>query len=68
MSVHTPPSEDVFTKAFRYRLYPTTEQQRYLAKVFGCCRYVYNRLLAEHRIALRDLRGEPERTFLNVKL
>jgi len=49
MSVHTPPSEDVFTKAFRYRLYPTTEQQRYLAKVFGCCRYVYNRLLAEHQ-------------------
>lgn len=49
MPTHTPPSEAVFTKAFRYRLYPTTDQQRYLAKVFGCCRYVYNRLLAEHQ-------------------
>ncbi len=49
MSTHTPPSEAVFTKAFRYRLYPTTDQQRYLSKVFGCCRYVYNRLLAEHQ-------------------
>ena len=49
MSTHTPPSEAVFTKAFRYRLYPTIDQQRYLAKVFGCCRYVYNRLLAEHQ-------------------
>ena len=49
MVTHTPPLEAVFTKAFRYRLYPTTDQQRYLAKVFGCCRYVYNRLLAEHQ-------------------
>lgn len=49
MFTRTPPSEAVFTKAFRYRLYPTMDQQRYLAKVFGCCRYVYNRLLAEHQ-------------------
>jgi len=51
ISMATPalPSETIFTKAFKYRLYPTTDQQHYLAKVFGSCRYVYNRLLAEHQ-------------------
>src|SRR5260370_12681235 len=29
-------------KAYRYRFYPTEEQQQMLARMFGCCRYVYN--------------------------
>ncbi len=29
-------------KAYRYRFYPSAEQQRILAQTFGCCRYVYN--------------------------
>lgn len=31
---------------YQYRIYPTTQQQRDLAKVFGCCRVVYNDALA----------------------
>lgn len=27
---------------YRYRFYPTDEQVEMLARVFGCCRYVYN--------------------------
>ena len=30
---------------YQYRVYPTAEQAETLAKVFGCCRYVYNRAL-----------------------
>jgi putative transposase len=29
-------------KAYKYRFYPSDEQQRLLAQTFGCCRYVYN--------------------------
>jgi putative transposase len=29
-------------KAYRYRIYPTTEQKVLLAKSFGCCRWFYN--------------------------
>lgn len=29
-------------RAYKYRFYPSEEQQLMLAKTFGCCRYVYN--------------------------
>ena len=34
-------------KAIKYRLYPTNEQMVMFAKTFGCCRKVYNLMLAE---------------------
>lgn len=34
-------------KAFRYRIYPTLEQEVLFAKTFGCCRKVYNLMLAD---------------------
>ena len=34
-------------KAIKYRLYPTTEQSVMFAKTFGCCRKVYNLMLAD---------------------
>ena len=33
-------------KAIKYRLYPTTEQSILFCKTFGCCRKVYNLMLA----------------------
>ena len=33
-------------KAFRYRFYPTPEQEDLLRRTVGCCRFVYNRALA----------------------
>lgn len=32
-------------KAYKYRFYPTSEQEQNLAQTFGCVRYVYNRSL-----------------------
>lgn len=32
-------------KAYKYRIYPTKDQEILLNKTFGCCRYVYNRCL-----------------------
>ncbi|WP_396135098.1 RNA-guided endonuclease InsQ/TnpB family protein [Chamaesiphon sp. OTE_8_metabat_110] len=34
-------------KAFKYRFYPTTEQESILRRTMGCCRLVYNKALAE---------------------
>ena len=32
-------------KTFKYRLYPSIEQQELLSKTFGCCRFIYNKML-----------------------
>ncbi|HAN73021.1 MAG TPA: hypothetical protein DCQ63_01010, partial [Planktothrix sp. UBA8402] len=29
-------------QAYKYRIYPTIEQQTSLAKSFGCCRWYWN--------------------------
>lgn len=33
-------------RAIKYRIYPTYEQSKLFAKTFGCCRKVYNLMLA----------------------
>ena len=33
-------------KAYKYRIYPNLEQKEYLAKTFGCSRFIYNKMLA----------------------
>ena len=33
-------------KAYKFRVYPNTEQKTQIAKTFGCCRFVYNQTLA----------------------
>ena len=35
------------SKAVKYRIYPTTEQKIMFSKTFGCCRKVYNLMLAD---------------------
>lgn len=32
---------------FKYRVYPTKEQEVFFAKSFGCCRKVWNLMLAD---------------------
>lgn len=34
-------------KTYKFRLYPNEEQRTYLAKTFGCTRFIYNKMLAE---------------------
>ena len=34
-------------KAYKYRIYPNKEQQKYFAKTFGCTRFIYNQMLAD---------------------
>ena len=34
-------------KGYKFPIYPTEEQKILIEKTFGCCRYVYNKALAE---------------------
>ena len=38
-------------KAYCYRFYPTTEQEKLLRRTMGCARLVYNKALAARTIA-----------------
>ena len=38
-------------KGYKYRIYPTKQQEEQLSKLFGCSRYVYNKLLEENNKA-----------------
>jgi putative transposase len=53
----------MFKKGFKYRIYPTLEQQVFLEKTFGCCRKVWNTLLAEavveHKLFKQDKNVKP---------
>lgn len=48
-----------FVKGFKYRIYPDLEQQIYLNRVFGCCRYIYNRLIADSAAEYKAWKEDP---------
>jgi putative transposase len=68
-------------RGFKYRFYPTAEQETLLRRTIGCCRLVYNKALHERSeawttgkksigyaaqsAALTDWKKEPELAFLN---
>ena len=48
-------------KAYRFRLYPDGKQREQMAKTFGCCRFLYNRML-EDKITEYERTGKMNRT------
>ncbi len=68
-------------KAYRFRFYPTPEQEQNLAKTFGCARFAYNHMLRirtdawykeqkrvgyhETSALLTELKKQPETIWLN---
>ncbi len=47
-------------KAYKFRIYPTAEQQELITKTFGCCRYVFN-----YYLELRKSKYEADGTTFN---
>ncbi|MDR2611961.1 MAG: helix-turn-helix domain-containing protein, partial [Deltaproteobacteria bacterium] len=37
-------------RAFVFRMYPDRRQEDLISRAFGCCRFVWNRMLTEKRI------------------
>lgn len=40
-------TQQPFIKGFKFRIYPNVQQKELFEKTFGCCRFIYNKLLAE---------------------
>lgn len=47
--------------AYKFRIYPSAEQQRLIERTFGCCRYVYNHYLEQRTRAYRETGRAPTR-------
>ncbi|AKC95370.1 transposase [Sneathia vaginalis] len=52
-------------KAYKYRIYPSKEQEIQLAKTFGCCRFVYNQTLAYRKDAYEKEKNSISKTDCN---
>lgn len=52
-------------RGYRYRIYPTREQQELMAKTFGCCRFVYNRCLDRKKSLYETEKTSLSRTDCN---
>ncbi|MDR2535396.1 MAG: helix-turn-helix domain-containing protein, partial [Treponema sp.] len=50
-------------RAFKVRLYPTSEQQAFLNKTLGCCRFLYNQMLAERIETYQTLKDNREALY-----
>ncbi|QZT34371.1 transposase [Caldalkalibacillus thermarum TA2.A1] len=51
---------DMPNKAYKFRLYPTKEQEQLLAKTFGCVRFVYNKMLEERKQIFEKFKDDKE--------
>ena len=49
-------------KAYKYRIYPNKQQIEQIQKTFGCCRFVYNQMLA-HRKEMYETKKESMNKF-----
>ena len=47
-------------KAYKYRIYPTPEQEILINKTFGCVRFVYNRMLANRKEVYERFKDDKE--------
>lgn len=54
-------------KAIKYRIYPTTEQSVMFTKTFGCCRKVYNLMLADKIASYKETKSFGKQTPARYK-
>ncbi|WP_153722844.1 RNA-guided endonuclease TnpB family protein [Sporosarcina cascadiensis] len=47
-------------KAYKFRIYPTKEQEQLMMKTFGCVRFVYNKMLAERKETYEQFKDDKE--------
>jgi len=54
-------------KAFKFRLYPNADQRTLLAKTFGCCRFIYNKMLGDKINHYEETKGNLKTTPAQYK-
>ena len=53
-------------RAYKFRIYPNQEQKVLLDKTFGCCRFIYNKMLKERKRSYETLKNS-KKTLYNYK-
>ena len=48
-------------KAYRYRIYPSAEQELLIRKTFGCVRFLFNQMLAERKESYEQHKEDKQR-------
>ncbi|CAI3290415.1 IS200/IS605 family element RNA-guided endonuclease TnpB [Enterococcus cecorum] len=48
-------------KAYKFRIYPTEEQEIFFARTFGCVRKVYNLMLNDRKKAYEEVKNDPSK-------
>ena len=51
-------------KAYKFRIYPTEEQEIFFAKTFGCVRKVYNLMLNDRKKAYEEVKNAPSKKMI----
>ena len=46
--------EGYIQRGYRYRIYPTPEQEQFFIWTFGCCRWMWNHMLGDHNDAWHE--------------
>ena len=60
-------NDNVEVMAYKFRIYPNKEQLVMLSKTFGCTRYLWNRMLADHNELYRVIGQVPDNTPADYK-
>ncbi len=48
-------------RAYKFRIYPNKKQQEFLDKTFGCCRFLWNKMLYERNAVYKELKRDKEK-------
>lgn len=51
------------SKGYKYRIYPNKQQKDLINKTFGCCRFIYNQMLAERIDIYEQLKDDKESLY-----
>jgi putative transposase len=54
---------EVALRGFRFRFYPSPDQELLLRRTIGCARLVYNKALAERSVAWTTRKDTPSSTY-----
>ena len=52
-------------RAYKFRIYPNQEQEILINKTFGCCRFIYNKMLEERKEVYKQLKNDKEALYSN---
>ena len=52
---------EIVEYSYKFRLYPNREQENLILRTFGCCRFVFNRYLAQRMEAYQETGKSPTR-------